>query len=120
MDAVVRRHSTSTAGLMSYARPMFVTAIAYFAAGQLALSAGISPSLAGAAWPASGIALACVLLFGWRVWPGVWLGAALVDAMLGSPPAFAALAGAGAALEASVAAALVRRWIGSLGTFEHG
>ena len=105
---------------MAYARQLVFAATAYFAAGQLALSAGISPSHAGAAWPAAGIALACALSFGYRVWPGVWLGAALVEAMLGSTPLLSVLAGAGGALEALAAAALVRRCIGMPGTFERG
>ena len=32
-------------------------------------------------WPASGIALAAVLLLGTRVWPGVWLGALLANGL---------------------------------------
>src|SRR5262245_21834176 len=120
MDAVARGQATNLLGAMAYTRPMFIAAAAYFAAGQLALSAGISPSFAGAAWPAAGIALACILLFGYRIWPGVWLGAALVEAMLGSSPALAALAGAGGALEALAAAALVQRCIGTPKTFERG
>jgi diguanylate cyclase (GGDEF)-like protein len=105
---------------MAYARQLVFAATAYFAAGQLALSAGISPSHAGAAWPAAGVALACALSFGYRIWPGVWLGAALVEAMLGSTPLLSVLAGAGGALEALAAAALVRRCIGMPGTFERG
>jgi diguanylate cyclase (GGDEF)-like protein len=105
---------------MSYAGEMFVAAAGYFAAGKLAMLAGISPDQAGAIWPAAGVAVACVLLFGYRVWPGVWLGAALLEAALGFSPAVATLIGAGGALEALVAAALVRRCIGSQHAFERG
>jgi len=105
---------------MSHAREMFIAAASYFAAGKLVLLAGISPGQAGAIWPASGIALACVLLLGVRVWPGVWLGAALLEAALESSPLVATLMGASSALEALAAAALVRRCIGSPRTFEHG
>src|SRR4249919_1491498 len=120
MDAVVRAQATRLAAPLSYAGQMFVAAAAYFAAGQLALSAGMSPSHAGVIWPASGIALACVLLLGYRVWPGVWLGAALLELPLESSPLLAALTGAGSALEALAAAALVRRCIGLPRTFERG
>ena len=119
MDAVVREQ-LSLIGSMAYVRQLVVAATAYFAAAQLALSAGISPSHAGAVWPASGIALACVLLFGYRVWPGVWLGAALSQAMLESSPTVSVLIGAGSALEALAAAALVHRCIGLPGTFKRG
>ena len=116
----MRGHATGQAAPLSYAGQMFVVAAAYFAAGQLALSAGISPSQAGVVWPASGIALACILLFGYRVWPAVWLGAASLEILLGSSPVVAALTGTGSALEALVAAALVRRCIGLPRTFERG
>jgi len=120
MDAVVRGQATSLAAPLSYAGQMFVAAAAYFAAGQLALWAGMSPSQAGVIWPASGIALACILLLGYRVWPGVWLGAALLQVPLESSPVVAALMGAGSALEALAAAAMVRRCIGRPRTFERG
>ena len=120
MNVVVREQATKLAAPLSFAGQMFIAAAAYFAAGQLALWAGISPSQAGVIWPASGIALACVLLFGYRVWPGVWLGAALFEVTLGSTPVVAALAGSGGALEALAAAALVRRCIGLPRIFERG
>src|SRR5262245_21337848 len=120
MDAMVHGRATALVSSVSYARQILVAAAAYFAAGQLALSVGIAPSIAGAAWPASGIAVACALVFGYRVWPGVWLGAALVEAMLGSSPFIAVLTGAGGALEALAAAALVQRCIGLPRTFERG
>jgi diguanylate cyclase (GGDEF)-like protein len=120
MNAVAHDQPAGSAASLSYAGQMFVAAAAYFAAGKLALWGGVSPSTAGAAWPAAGFALACVLLYGYRVWPGVWLGAALLDVSLGSSPLVAALLGAGAALEAFAAAALVRRCIGLPRTFERG
>ena len=39
----------------------------------------IPPGYATAVWPPSGIALAVLLLWGVRWWPGVWLGAALTN-----------------------------------------
>jgi diguanylate cyclase (GGDEF)-like protein len=71
-------------------------------------------------WPASGIALACVLLLGYRVWPGIWLGAALAGIAAQSSPIDATLMGAGSTLEALVAAVLVRRCIGLPRSFERG
>src|SRR5512139_3802261 len=54
-----------------------VLAACYFAAAKLALA--IAPGYATAVWPPSGIALAALLLFGRRLWPGIWAGAALVN-----------------------------------------
>ena len=120
MDAVVPGRPTSSAGSVAYASRLFVLAAAYFAAAKLALWAGASAGHAAAVWPASGVALACVLLLGYRVWPGVWLGAALAAITVQASPIDAALMGAGSALEALVAAVLVRRCIGLPRSFGRG
>jgi integral membrane sensor domain MASE1 len=51
--------------------------VAYFAAGKLGLSLAFLNASASPVWPPTGIALACVLLWGHRVWPAVLLGAFL-------------------------------------------
>ena len=51
----------------------------YFCAGKFGLSwAYLHPS-ATAVWPPTGIALAALLLWGWRLWPAIFLGAFLVN-----------------------------------------
>src|SRR5437660_12645900 len=47
------------------------TAAIYFVAGKLALLLAIPPGYATAVWPAAGLALGCLLIFGDRAWPGV-------------------------------------------------
>ena len=54
-------------------------AIAYIMAGKLALLLAIPPGYATAIWPAAGVALAAILLFGYRVAPGVILGSFVVN-----------------------------------------
>ena len=54
-------------------------AITYCVAGRLALLMAIPPGYATAVRPAAGIALAAVLAFGYRVWPGVLLGSFFVN-----------------------------------------
>ncbi|MGH8691764.1 MAG: MASE1 domain-containing protein [Burkholderiales bacterium] len=54
-------------------------ALGYFVAAKASLVFAIPPGYATAVWPPSGIALAALLLWGVRVWPGVWLGAALTN-----------------------------------------
>ena len=56
------------------------------ALGLLAVPAGYRPT----AWPQAGIALAGLLLLGYRAWPGVWLGGFLVHAAFGPGGATAA------------------------------
>jgi diguanylate cyclase (GGDEF)-like protein len=120
VDVTLRGHSAGFARLASHAGLVLALATAYFAAAELALSAGISPSLAAAIWPSSGIALGCMLLFGYRVWPGAWLGAALVEVTLQSSALAGGLIAAGSTMEALVGAALVQRFIGSPRRFERG
>ena len=50
-------------------------AVIYYWVAQLGLKFTIGGGLATPVWPPSGFALAALLIFGRRVWPGVWLGA---------------------------------------------
>jgi len=97
---------------------MGLLAVVYFVAAKLSLQFAIPPGYATAVWPPSGIALAATLLLGSRLWPGVWLGAALVNYTVNSSPILAVLMGTGNALEALAGAALVRRYIGVPRRFE--
>lgn len=95
-------------------------AIAYLIAGKLSYFSVISPGYASAIWSASGIALAGILVYGYRIWPGVFLGAFLINALI--PEQSALLAGnitsatitlvvsSGAALQALLGAYLIKRF----------
>ncbi|HEX9397748.1 MAG TPA: MASE1 domain-containing protein [Burkholderiales bacterium] len=85
-------------------------ALGYFAAAKASLLFAIPPGYATAIWPPSGIALAALLLWGMRAWPGVWLGAALTNYSVNlSMPAALGIA-SGNTLEGLCAAWLVSRW----------
>ena len=51
----------------------------YCLAGKLGLKLALLHASATPVWPPTGIALAALMLLGYRVWPGVWLGAFLVN-----------------------------------------
>ncbi len=51
----------------------------YFGAGKLGLALAFVHPSATAVWPPTGIALAALLALGYRVWPGIFLGAFLVN-----------------------------------------
>src|SRR6266480_2097178 len=51
----------------------------YLAAGKLGLSAPFTSGNVSPFWPASGIALASVLLWGYRMWPAIGTAAFLVN-----------------------------------------
>ncbi len=54
-------------------------AVAYSVTGKLGTFLAIPPGYATAIWPPSGIALAGILVYGYRIWPGILLGAFLVN-----------------------------------------
>jgi integral membrane sensor domain MASE1 len=54
-------------------------AIVYFTTGKLGLMLAFVHVSATAVWPPAGIALAALLLLGYRVWPGIFFGAFLVN-----------------------------------------
>jgi diguanylate cyclase (GGDEF)-like protein/PAS domain S-box-containing protein len=92
----------------------------YFAAAKVSLLLAIPPGYATAVWPPSGIALAAALALGNRVWPGIWIGAALVNLTVESSWLASVLIGTGNTLEALAGATLVRRFIGVPYRFERG
>jgi diguanylate cyclase (GGDEF)-like protein len=119
MRRAMQRSFAFVGSVVDLGRAVLLAAI-YFVAAKLALLAAIPPGYATAVWPPSGIALAAVLLVGNRVWPGIWLGAALVNNTVQSSLLAAALMGGGNTLEALVGAALIRRYLGAPRRFERG
>ena len=76
------------------ARTMFVpllVAVAYVVAAQLGFTLAFTTKQVTAVWPPTGIALAALLLWGYRVWPGIWLGA-FASNLLSSEPVWTAAA----------------------------
>jgi K+-sensing histidine kinase KdpD len=99
-----------TASAVRYLLQMGTLAAVYFAAakgGLLLATVGAQVTLV---WPPTGLALAALLLGGPRLWPGVALGATLVNASTGVPPATACGMGMGNTLEAVTAVAMLRRF----------
>src|SRR5437762_7482032 len=82
-------------------------AAAYYAAARVGLLAAVGQSVVSSAWPPSGVALAALLLLGLRLWPGVALGAFLINSTTGIAAAGAAGIATGNTLEAVAAAWLL-------------
>jgi PAS domain S-box-containing protein len=91
---------------------------AYVAAGKAGLSfASLNPS-ASAVWPPTGIALAALLVLGTRVWPGVLLGAFLVNITTAGTPLTSLGIAIGNTLEGVLGCYLVRRFAGGRQVFD--
>src|SRR5438046_6967711 len=112
--------SRSTLHLAERLVELIAIAAAYYAVGRLSLLLAIPPGYATAVWPAAGIALACTLLFGYRVLPGIWLGSFLVNVPTSFDGGAAAMdhgllvassIGLGAVIESMLGAFLVRRFV---------
>jgi two-component system, NtrC family, sensor kinase len=101
------------------AAAMLALAGVYFVAGKLGLRLAFVHQSATAVWPPTGIGLASFLLLGYRMWPGVFLGAFLVNVTTeGSWPTTLAIA-TGNTLEGFLGAFLLNRWAGGRRCFEH-
>jgi len=114
------RHALGYLRRLPYLGQIGLLALVYFVAAKVSLLLAIPPGYATAVWPPSGIALAAILLFGSRLWPGIWLGAALANLSVASSLFVALAAGTGNTLEALVGAALIGRYIGMPRRFERG
>jgi len=104
---------------MQWALPLVLTALAYFATGLAAMKLAIPPAFASPLYPAAGIALASVLVFGRRMLFGVAIGAIAVNVAIntsrgfGDPLVVAMLLALSLAalIQAAVGAALVNRFV---------
>ena len=63
---------------------LLIVGFAYFVTGWLGLRLPYSGSHITLVWLPTGIAVAALLRWGWAVWPGVFLGALLVNLSVGS------------------------------------
>jgi PAS domain S-box-containing protein len=85
-------------------------AAVYFAAGRLGLSLAYVNASTSAVWPATGIAIATLLLFGRHLWPGIALGAFLVNVTTSGSVITSVVISVGNTLEAMIAESLVTRY----------
>ncbi|WP_271575389.1 MASE1 domain-containing protein [Bradyrhizobium sp. CCBAU 11361] len=100
-----------------YAGGLVAIGVIYFvlAKGGLAL-ASVHPS-ATPIWPPTGLALAAVLLWGYRTWPAIFIAAVIANATTAGSVATAIAIATGNTLEAVVGAYLVNRWSRGRHTF---
>jgi PAS domain S-box-containing protein len=98
---------------------LFGIGIVYFLLAKAGLSlASIHPS-ASPIWPPTGFALAAVLLWGYRAWPAIFLGAFLANATTAGSLTTSGLIALGNTLEGLIGGWLINRWSGGRNTFDN-
>lgn len=98
---------------------LLLFALAYFAMGKLGMFLAVPPGYATAIYPPSGIALAGILLWGYRAWFGVFLGSFLLNLSIAEshatienyiPIVIAVVIATGATLQAVAGAYFIKRF----------
>jgi len=87
---------------------ILILAAIYFGASKFGFMMAFTAKQVSAVWPPTGIALAAVLIFGPRVWPGIALGAFLANYTTFEPMPSASFIAVGNTLEAVTGAWLLR------------
>ena len=96
---------------LAYWALVVAVAAVYFGAAKLGLTMALVAEQVTAVWPPTGIALAALVLFGNRLWPGIALGAFLANLTAHEPLASACGIALGNTLEAVLGAYLLRRFV---------
>ncbi len=98
-------------GSVSFLCSVLTVAFVYFVAAHFILSVPAFSGQTSPVWPSAGIALAALVVMGRRVWPGVIMGAFLIDYAHNSNLLEALVSGTGGALQAIAGASLLQ-WLG--------
>src|SRR5687768_6611953 len=88
---------------------ILLLAVVYFAAAKLGLSLASLHKNVTPVWPPTGIAIGALLIFGRRLWPGIFIGALAVNALTEIPFGSALGIATGNTLEALAAWWLLHR-----------
>jgi signal transduction histidine kinase len=93
-------------------------AILYVIAGKIGLNLASLHASASPVWPPAGIALAAILLIGYRAWPAIFVGAFIVNLTTAGDIATSVAIATGNTLEAVAGAWLVKRFGGGKNVFD--
>ena len=96
---------------------LLAVALVYSLAAKLGLSLAFMNASVSPVWPPTGVAIAAVWWFGYRVAPGIFLGALLINLLTLSFPTAAGIA-IGNTLEAVTAVYLLHRFVGTRSPFD--
>jgi PAS domain S-box-containing protein len=92
-----------------YAKQLLVLTVAYVVTGVLGLALGPVNTFASIVWPPTALSLVALVIGGYRLWPGVAVGAIVTNLWAGAPSWVACSIGLGNTLEALAGAFALRR-----------
>jgi PAS domain S-box-containing protein len=95
-------------GALPYPVQIALLAVVYYVAAKLSLRLSLIGENVTPLWPPTGIAVAALFVFGSRLWPGVAIGAFLVNLPISANAGWALLTAAGNTLAPVVAVSLLR------------
>ena len=110
-------HLTDRKSFRKIVIPLILLLI-YYTAGKFGLMLAIVHPSASPVWPPTGIALAALLLLGFRVWPVILVGAFLVNVTTAGTLATSIGIAIGNTLEGVAGALLIKRYIGRINIFD--
>lgn len=90
---------------------MAVLAALYLALAVIAMKFGVAGGNATVLWPSSGLALFAVLMYGYRIWPGIFIGACAASLWIDNPVWVSLPIAAGNTLDAVAGAWLLRKCV---------
>jgi integral membrane sensor domain MASE1 len=96
-----------------------IVASVYFLAGKFGLELAFTNPSATTLWPPAGIALFALLVFGYGIWPAVFIGALLVNVTTSHSAISSLSIATGNTLEGLLGAYLVMKYANGRKAFEH-
>jgi integral membrane sensor domain MASE1 len=109
-------------GGLNYIAILIGVGLTYFVLAKSGLALALIHPSASAIWPPTGFAIAAIVLWGYRVWPAIFLAAMIANAATTGSIGAAISIATGNSLEALVGAALINVWSNGRNTFStpHG
>src|SRR5262245_20165243 len=102
---------------LNYIAGLIGIGLTYFVLAKSGLALALIHPSASTIWPPTGFALAAVVLWGYRVWPAIFLAAMIANSTAAGSIGTAILIATGNSLEALVGAALINVWCNGRDTF---
>jgi integral membrane sensor domain MASE1 len=102
---------------LNYVAGLIGIGLTYFVLAKSGLTLALIHPSASSIWPATGFALAAIVLWGYRVWPAIFLAATITNATTAGSIGTAISIATGNSLEALVGAALINVWSNGRDTF---